>query len=107
MVKVKELKYKPQELPCCKDCIHLGKGVKYCVRVKKCFDILIHNDLVEVEKYPKDNIPLTPKEIREVLTDMYTNLPDSDDELIKTARRVTTTKKATTARRSPTRRWQW
>ena len=47
------------------------------------------------------------KDDRVVLTDMYTNLPDSDDELIKTARRVTTTKKATTARRSPTRRWQW
>ena len=36
----------------------------------------------------EENIPLTPKELRKVLADMYTNLPDSDDELIKTARNM-------------------
>ena len=41
-----------------------------------------------IDEEAKDNIPLTPKELRKVLADMYTNLPDSDDELIKTARNM-------------------
>lgn len=47
-MKVKDLKYKPQELPCCKSCEHKDKGIEYCVKTEKCFDILIHNDLVKL-----------------------------------------------------------
>lgn len=47
MVKVKDLKHKPTEMSCCENCIHKNKGAKYCVETEKCFDILIHNDLVQ------------------------------------------------------------
>ena len=46
-MKVKDLKHKPQELPCCETCEHKGKGIKYCVQIEKCEDIYIHNNLYE------------------------------------------------------------
>lgn len=56
MVKVKDLKHKPQEMEMCKyDCEHYWKWVKYCVLVEKCEDIYLMNWLWA---YSKDN--LTP-----------------------------------------------
>ena len=42
-MKVKDLKNQPRELPCCEDCPHRAKGVKFCVQEEKCEDIYIHN----------------------------------------------------------------
>lgn len=44
--------------------------------------------LKDKELYPKDNVPLSPKELRQLLGDMYENLPDDDEELIKVARNM-------------------
>lgn len=45
-MKISELKYKPKELPCCKDCPNRSKLMRDCLE-PFCFDILIHNDLVD------------------------------------------------------------